>query len=333
MKYLIAFLISLSLLGILSGPQLALAETAEVEVIEPELQIPIPGLDFSGSVLHGGAAGTDDCGAGEVCVDTLGIYLNAVFRYAVGAAVLLTIVLIMIGGIEYMVGSAAGGVARAKKRMQNAAMGLILTLSVAVIVAFINPDITNTGTLVLEVARPADEITVELEEDLLDLGGNPAYSDAVDAEGNALKLAQFTNRNIVSGGPGLAVHQDIVEKLQLIAVRLNTPGAESTRFGSRPVPGSKLLVTRAWEDPDRSARKFYDDCIRENTECHLTCNPFPQDATSPVEEDGNGGWRLKSGIAEQVQADPNTEAYHSEARVLLGSLIIQGQTFACPYNT
>ena len=78
---------------------------------------------------------------GEVgSVKDLGEYIQVVYTWLMGAALLVAIVLTMVGGIQYVL--AAGGASSTQKaveRMKNSAVGLILLLSVHFILVIVNP--------------------------------------------------------------------------------------------------------------------------------------------------------------------------------------------------
>src|SRR3989338_803514 len=178
----------LTLIGIAFFVPLSTLAQADAEtppkVIAPTLQVPIPGLNFEGSVIVTGAEGQDDCAANHTCVYTLERYINAVFKYGVGAGVIFCIVLMMIGGIEWMVGSAVGGIARAQKRIKNAAMGLLLLLGVATILAFINPAITALDSLSVRNPTPPGPLPPEA------IVGNAAINtDAQNIDGEAVNIS------------------------------------------------------------------------------------------------------------------------------------------------
>src|SRR3989338_1333139 len=82
--------------------------------IAPDLQVQIPGLSFVDTVTIG--TGTNGCDDGYICVNTIETYLNALYRWGAGAGAIFAIVLIMIGGVEWMVGSAIGTIEKGKDR-------------------------------------------------------------------------------------------------------------------------------------------------------------------------------------------------------------------------
>ena len=67
--------------------------------------------------------------------------LNALFGLAVGAAAILAVIMIAIGGFQYMASEAFTSKESARERIVSAVIGLLLVLSSVLLLAVINPDI------------------------------------------------------------------------------------------------------------------------------------------------------------------------------------------------
>jgi len=92
-----------------------------------ELLVPIPGADPT----TGGDPGN---------------YINSVYTWSIGIGALLALLVLVVGGIEYTL--SAGSVTSresAVKRIKNAVFGLLLLVSIALILATINPGLLNIG--------------------------------------------------------------------------------------------------------------------------------------------------------------------------------------------
>lgn len=122
-----------------TADQQAAATAANTATFEtPNLAVTIPGLSFS-QILNNN---------GVLTVNFIGEYIGAVYRYALGAAAIFAIIMIMIGGVQYMLGGANPEmVGQAKSRMTNAVTGLILILSAYVILYTVNPSLTSFKAL------------------------------------------------------------------------------------------------------------------------------------------------------------------------------------------
>ena len=143
-KFAASLLFIVSLFFILSSPAFAATPNtsatpavAPTAFITPTLNVPIPDLKFSTPLQTGGS----------VTVNFLGEYISAIYKYLVGISVSIAIVLIMIGGFQYVLSSGSGDVGSAKKRIRNAIEGLVLLLAVYVILYTVNPQMTILGPI------------------------------------------------------------------------------------------------------------------------------------------------------------------------------------------
>ncbi len=127
------------------------ADTETEPFLAPQLSVPIPGMepfeDIQG--VKGGETMT---------IPWLAQYIAAGYKYFVGVAVILAIVLMMIGGFQWMTsGGNAEGVSAGKKRITHAVTGLALALGSYVILFTINPDLIELKSLNLQ-SIPADPL-------------------------------------------------------------------------------------------------------------------------------------------------------------------------------
>lgn len=100
------------------------------------LEVPIPNLQFSNIVI--------DENQSTIDIPFIADYIAAVYKYAIGVAAVLATVMIMIGGLQYlMAGGDTARVGSAKKRMTDAVIGLLLTLGTYMILTAINPDLVK----------------------------------------------------------------------------------------------------------------------------------------------------------------------------------------------
>jgi hypothetical protein len=93
-------------------------------------------------------------------------FLLTLYNFGVGVAVSLSILFIILGGIQYMTTDAVGKMEEGKKRMLDAVVGLLIALSSWLIINQINPKIFETD-LGLSSLKATDKTTVILG------GGNP----------------------------------------------------------------------------------------------------------------------------------------------------------------
>ena len=91
---------------------------------------PIPGLnlDSSGNPSQPNAGG-------------VATFLNNIYFFAIGIAVILAIGMIIYGGVEYALSEAITSKAAGKKRITQSLFGLVLVLAPALVFSIINPEI------------------------------------------------------------------------------------------------------------------------------------------------------------------------------------------------
>ncbi len=84
-------------------------------------------------------------------------YFNAAFRIAVVVAAMLAVVMIVVGGFEYMTSEAIGGKKEGRDRITAALGGLILLLFAYILLGTINPEILNLGFTVQAVRNQGNQ--------------------------------------------------------------------------------------------------------------------------------------------------------------------------------
>jgi len=74
-----------------------------------------------------------------------GKYLNAMIKLIIGIAAVLAVVMIVIGGIEYMTSELISSKEAGRKKIQEALLGLLIALGAYALLNTINPDLLNTN--------------------------------------------------------------------------------------------------------------------------------------------------------------------------------------------
>lgn len=97
----------------------------------PQLNVRIPGVDFTVPTEQSGVATST----------FIGTYVTGVYRYLVGFAMTVAIVMMMVGGLQYVMGASSGDVKGGKKRIADAIEGLVLLMFVSVILFTVNPEL------------------------------------------------------------------------------------------------------------------------------------------------------------------------------------------------
>ena len=132
--------------------------------VTPVLNVPIPGLKF--------LTATNVKIGDETAVSSsfLSDYISAVYKFLIGISLTIAIVMVLIGGLQYVLASGSGKVEKGKTRIKNATIGLVLLLSVYLILYTVNPQLTLLSALsiknVANVPFPEDEGDVITDADL-----------------------------------------------------------------------------------------------------------------------------------------------------------------------
>lgn len=129
------------------------------EALRPEIVIDIGGFnkeDFSQQSSYNCQEGSDD-----KCIDInwIGQYVSAIYRYGIGLAAILAVVMVMAGGFLWLVSAGSSDkVGKAKEFIFSAITGLTLALFSFIILNAINPNLVNLKSLTVGV--PLEQKTV-----------------------------------------------------------------------------------------------------------------------------------------------------------------------------
>lgn len=95
---------------------------------------------------------TPGCVGGEdfLTIDTtqdkpLGAYLNLMIKVFIGICAVLAVIMVVIGGLEYMTSELISSKEHGKERIRNAIVGLFLAISAWTLLYQINPDLLDTS--------------------------------------------------------------------------------------------------------------------------------------------------------------------------------------------
>lgn len=122
----------------------------------PTLNVQIPGLTFSKPVLT--SKGIES--------SFLGSYLTAMYRYLIGISITIAIVMVMIGGFQYVLSAGGADAGKAKTRITNATVGLVLLLCVYLILYTTNPQLTILNTIALQNVPVSPLISAQITVNL-----------------------------------------------------------------------------------------------------------------------------------------------------------------------
>lgn|GEM_PF-3305042 len=136
----------------------------------PSLSVAIPGVSFSPILQK----------EGVLSIDFLGQYISGLYLYLLGIAVIIAIVMVMIGGLQYVIGAAKPDqVGKGKKRIGSALIGLFLLFGTTLVLTIVNPQLIKLKPVQVEFV---EEFPFEINFDQADTDGAPDYYSAADAQ-------------------------------------------------------------------------------------------------------------------------------------------------------
>jgi len=91
--------------------------------------------------------------------DNVGDYFNVIFKIIIGLCAVLAVIMIVIGGIQYMGSESIFGKTEAKSRIAAAILGLIIALGAYALLNTINPDLLGGGGVTIK------QVSAEIEDE------------------------------------------------------------------------------------------------------------------------------------------------------------------------
>jgi hypothetical protein len=210
----------------------------------PQLEIPIPEVDFVKPALE----------AGVLSSNFIGTYVSGVYKFLIGFAFVIAVVMIMIGGLQYVIGASTGEIGKAKERIKNAVVGFVLLLFVYVILFTVNPNLTVFEELAIEVILPVPE---EEEDDFI-TGASVATSFSTPSGTG------------ITGAGKTQIPAELAADIDSVAAKMNSFGLGISIASSfRSVEKQKELIAKNCQNPPGST----------------TCNPKTGKPTTCILKD------------------------------------------------
>lgn len=255
--------------------------------------------------------GTDGCVDGQLKTydptqnNNFSGYLNMMIKLFIGICAVLSVIMIVIGGIEYMTSELISSKEAGKERIRNAIFGLILALGAWTLLYTINPNLLDTSLKNLTTQTVNVELAADIPQATPPPGGkyadgsipgtvlsgtSPALPSGVIVNHNGVECAKVGDKDCTSTkGLDLSVIKQIKSECPSCQLTI-TGGTESWLHsaGSSHKPGSSTI--------DLSATASL------NTEIAGSVN-FPKDGSTYT---ANGICYL----AEKAGSTANTTANH-----------------------
>lgn len=161
---------------------------------------PLPGTTMGDCVTKDGKI--------SGCTTDINTYIPGIFNLAIGIAGVLAVLMIVIGGVEYMTTDAIQGKSDGKERINNALWGLLLVLVSWILLHTINPELTIFNLSVEKIVRD-DEGSVRDDYDYEGTGvilksENFNYSRYVTGRDGVKYLASVTKTTFTHEGGGIS---------------------------------------------------------------------------------------------------------------------------------
>jgi type IV secretory pathway VirB2 component (pilin) len=179
----------------------------------------------------------------------IGDYLNSMITIFIGVCAVLAVIMIIIGGLQYMTSELISSKEEGKKRIRNAIFGLLLALGAWLLLNTINPDILKTDLSSLEQQTVKIQLMEEQESiasAVLSDGGAPSGPTAGCPEG------------IGKTAGGISVCNSLVSKINDMVNAARAAGCNLTGGGYRSPEIQKQL----------RIANCNGDYTNRNAECH-----------------------------------------------------------------
>jgi hypothetical protein len=115
------------------------APATEFKPVLINLNVAIPGADFSNPTLQ----------QGMLSIPYLSQYIQAFYKLLIGISLIAAAIMIVYGGFRYIISATTPSIQTGKQIIIDALMGLVIVLGAYVILANVNPNLTQFGSLTL----------------------------------------------------------------------------------------------------------------------------------------------------------------------------------------
>lgn len=210
-----------------------LATESSNSFVYPSLGVNIPTVSFSKILISGD----------YLEVNFLGEYITGLYKYLLAISGILAVLMLMIGGIQYVVSPGGGEMGAAKKRITSALTGMVLLFCTYLVLFIINPDLVLFKGLSIQTIPSMPFV---------------AEDDSVTGS-IATSLGSIYGDNI--GGSGVnKIPTELISDIQAAASTLATKGLSMSIASSfRSVDSQIALINQNCQNPPGSS----------------TCNPKP----------------------------------------------------------
>ncbi len=266
------------------------------EETEPTFTVPILNIQIPG--FKNFETPTKSADGSVVSVNFLATYINAIYAWALGAGALVAVVMMMLGGLQYVLSRGKSKyIEKAKTRITNAITGLVLLLAAYNIAFLIDPNTTILKSLDVTNVDRLEYFPPEGEEE----------SDAITANASLTGATVPISGDFITAYSGAAVDSDALTALQSAAKAFH---AET---------GKNVVITSATRDLTKQATLFYNYCLKTGGVCSPTaCNP----ASTSVVKKVSGKYTLMGKYASETDSSS-----------IISDIVANAQVSNCPHTS
>lgn len=232
--------------------------TAAPDYSVPNLNVPIPGFEKENNTNNGFSLPTISADKTRISVNFLAEYINAVYGWVLGAAALVAVVMMMIGGLQYVMARGKSKyIEAAKARITNAITGMVLLLATYSIMNLVDPRLTSLASIGITDVKQILYFPPDGEDTD---GITPIEAPAGDGTVSPIPSSHHIT-SYEKGGSFL--NADALAGLQAAGDAVYNSGA-----------GKGITVTSSFRTLSKQAEMFYDNCLSSGKGCKpITCNP------------------------------------------------------------
>lgn len=264
---------------------------AEESFAVPNLNVQIPG--FSGF-----STPTKTADGKFTTVNFLAEYISALYGWALVASTLVAVVMMMLGGLQYVMSRGKSKyIEKAKTRITNAITGLVLLLAAYNIAFLIDPNTVNLKPLNITYVEALEYFPPDGEEE----------ADAITPNSSLSGATVPLSGSYITGYTGAAIDKDVLAALQTAATDFHT------------TTGKNIVVTSAVRDLTKQATLFYNNCLANSGICSpTTCNPASSDVIKKV----SGKYTLVGAYASETSSS-----------AIISDMVTHAQVSNCPHTS
>ncbi len=267
-------------------------EEADADYIVPTLLVPIPGFTNASNQNNNFSTPTLSSDGSQTSVNFIAEYINAVYGWILGAAALVAVVMMMIGGLQYVLSRGKPKyIEKAKTRITNAITGIVLLLAAYNIAFLIDPRLTDLQEIGIKNVEGIEYFPPD--------GEDTNVTPNLALTGNVVPISG----DYIAAGckEGCAIDAETLTALQTAATEFHA------------ATGKNVVIASATRSLGKQASLFHSNCLLTGGVCSTdTCN-----ASSGVVTKSGSKWVLTGSYAGQTSgaaivaalSDPANAAY------------------------